>query len=250
MKRSTFLKEALKRVGKDGSALFKKYNTRTHWCLMQVYDFMHDVAGIKEFPYTFSCSGFFATDFCKKRLNHDYKTAEVGDIISFELNGSRADGPDHVGVVIENTGHSLKLLEGNTRGRGSDSDFYNSSTANIFEYSYGNMGCFECIVDMSDFFTDGDEEPVEEKPEEKTEEPTAETTFTYEGRVLKKGMTGKDVKTLQQILFAMGYSVGSSCDDGDFGPKTENAVVAFQKDRNLVKDGIVGAKTFAELWRC
>ena len=247
--RSQLVVEAKKRIGKRGDDLFKRYGTKTHWCLMQVYYLLHDVAGIKELPKTFSCSGMKNTEFAKKRMNHDYSTAEVGDYILFETNNNRADGPDHVGLVIENTGHSIKLLEGNTRG--TTYLYYDSSISDVYEYSY-TAGCFDCIIDMSEFFEDSaTEEPVKEEPvKEPVEEPKTDSVIQFENRVLKKGMTGKDVKTLQQILIMKGYSCGSCSDDGDFGPKTESSVMQFQKERKLVPDGIVGTKTFTELWRC
>jgi len=74
------------------------------------------------------------------------------------------------------------------------------------------------------------------------------TTFTAELRTLKKGMSGNDVKSLQQLLFSKGYSVGSYGDDGDFGTATETAVRKFQHDHGLDTDGIVGLKTFSTLW--
>ena len=74
------------------------------------------------------------------------------------------------------------------------------------------------------------------------------TSFGVQLRTLRKGMTGPDVKSLQQLLFAKGYSVGASCDDGDFGDKTEQAVLKFQADNDLDKDGIVGMDTFSRLW--
>lgn len=67
------------------------------------------------------------------------------------------------------------------------------------------------------------------------------------GPVLKRGSRGEDVSRLQGMLVAHGFSVVK---DGDFGPKTEQAVRQFQaghKDQNgqpLVSDGIVGAKTW------
>lgn len=74
------------------------------------------------------------------------------------------------------------------------------------------------------------------------------TTFTTEIRTLKKGMHGNDVKSLQQLLFSKGYSVGSYGDDGEFGTATETAVRNFQHDHGLDTDGIVGAMTFGTLW--
>lgn len=49
---------------------------------------------------------------------------------------------------------------------------------------------------------------------------------------LRRGASGDLVKTIQR---AVGVS-----DDGDFGPRTEAAVRAFQRQRGLVPDGIVG----------
>ena len=250
MNRKAFLKEAMKRVGKSGEDLFKKYNLRTDWCLMQVYDLEHDVAGVSEMPKNFSCSGFMKTDFAQARKNREFSTAEVGDIIFFETNGSRADGADHVGIVVDNTGHSVKILEGNVNGN-SSGIWYDTSTSNVFEYSY-NASCFDWIIDMSEFFTD------EEEPEEKPEpEPVKEEdeTFSVNIRTLKKGCKGNDVKALQRLLYSSGYSVGRSFDDGVFGDDTEKGVKHFQSDNKdsegnkLEVDGIVGAKTFSVLWK-
>ena len=58
-------------------------------------------------------------------------------------------------------------------------------------------------------------------------------------RTLRKGDTGEDVKTLQRLL---GVAV-----DGDFGQKTHDALVAWQKAHGLVADGIAGLKTWSAL---
>lgn len=63
--------------------------------------------------------------------------------------------------------------------------------------------------------------------------------------ILKYGNRGADVVHLQTRLTAMGYSVGKI--DGIFGIKTLEAVKAFQIDKGLAVDGIVGAKTWAVL---
>lgn len=240
--RASFLREANKRIGKSGSDLFEKYRVKTDWCLMQVYYLMHDVCGISEFPKTFSCSGFLATEFAKKRSNYDFKTAEIGDIVFFEINGNAADGADHVGVVIDNTGTIIKLLEGNTNGD-KNGDFCGTSTSNVFEYSY-NAGCFDCIIDMSEFF---DKEIEEKHPPDEKKEEEPQDVFTLELRTLRKGMKGNDVKALQRLLFADGYSVGPTGDDGDFGKRTEKAVINYQTEHGLTADGIAGKATFTEL---
>lgn len=55
---------------------------------------------------------------------------------------------------------------------------------------------------------------------------------------LQYGSQGNAVKTLQENLNKLGYDCGEP--DGDFGPKTKSAVIAFQKNKGLVQDGIVG----------
>lgn len=62
---------------------------------------------------------------------------------------------------------------------------------------------------------------------------------------LYKGCISEDVRTLQNNLIALGYDVGADGADGDFGGKTEQAVVQFQKDNGLEVDGIVGPATKA-----
>jgi putative chitinase len=58
---------------------------------------------------------------------------------------------------------------------------------------------------------------------------------------LKEGMTGGDVPALQLRLQTKGFSPGAI--DGNFGPGTEAAVIAFQRSEGLVPDGIVGVRT-------
>lgn len=62
---------------------------------------------------------------------------------------------------------------------------------------------------------------------------------------LKRGNTGSEVRTLQIQLNAVG-NFGLVV-DGDFGAKTETAVLKFQADKGLNVDGIVGPKTWAAL---
>lgn len=64
---------------------------------------------------------------------------------------------------------------------------------------------------------------------------------------LRKGDKGKDVANLQQLLMKAGYALPKYGADGDFGNECLTAVKAFQKDKKLTVDGIVGAKTWAAL---
>lgn len=57
--------------------------------------------------------------------------------------------------------------------------------------------------------------------------------------ILKLGSKGEQVKMLQRFL-----GLG---DDGNFGPKTETAVKAWQSKNGLTADGVVGPKTWGEM---
>lgn len=63
--------------------------------------------------------------------------------------------------------------------------------------------------------------------------------------MLRRGSKGADVRALQQRLVDLGHLAGAV--DGDFGPVTERAVIAFQTAQGLTPDGIVGPKTQAVL---
>lgn len=70
-------------------------------------------------------------------------------------------------------------------------------------------------------------------PEPKKKDPT-----------LRKGDKGEDVRELQKLLTALGFP----CDpDGSFGGATQTQVLAFQKDRDLDRDGVCGPKTWAAI---
>ncbi len=57
---------------------------------------------------------------------------------------------------------------------------------------------------------------------------------------LRLGSEGYMVEALQKKLNSLGYATGI---DGDFGPATRRALVAFQADIGLKTDGIAGRKT-------
>jgi hypothetical protein len=63
--------------------------------------------------------------------------------------------------------------------------------------------------------------------------------------VLRTGSRGAAVVRLQNRLAALHYDTGPI--DGIFGPQTFHGVVAFQKVNGLVRDGIVGPRTWAAL---
>jgi peptidoglycan hydrolase-like protein with peptidoglycan-binding domain len=63
---------------------------------------------------------------------------------------------------------------------------------------------------------------------------------------LSNGSQGEKVAELQKRLQALGYYTGEI--DGQFGPGTREAVVAFQKNNGLDADGLAGTETLKVLY--
>lgn len=63
--------------------------------------------------------------------------------------------------------------------------------------------------------------------------------------ILKLNSTGKDVERLQKRLQKLGFSPGNI--DGDFGPGTEAALIAYQRGKGLLADGVAGPRTLKSL---
>lgn len=61
---------------------------------------------------------------------------------------------------------------------------------------------------------------------------------------LKRGDRGSSVRELQFALNRHAYALMV---DGDFGARTERAVIAFQQARGLVPDGVAGPRTWGAL---
>jgi putative peptidoglycan binding protein len=70
---------------------------------------------------------------------------------------------------------------------------------------------------------------------------TAALVYAAPKRTLRYGVTGSDVKALQQRLTALKYYSGAA--DGVFGSNTLEAVWAFQEVQHLTVDGVVGPIT-------
>jgi hypothetical protein len=66
-----------------------------------------------------------------------------------------------------------------------------------------------------------------------------------EARKLAKGDSGADVQLIQSLLKSAGYFKGVC--NGRFGPSTERALKAFEKDRSLPVDGVMSRHDYLEL---
>lgn len=60
----------------------------------------------------------------------------------------------------------------------------------------------------------------------------------------RSGDQGDEVAQIQKALAGLGYEVGV---DGEFGPATKAAVMAFQESKGLEADGLVGDTTYRAL---
>jgi hypothetical protein len=60
--------------------------------------------------------------------------------------------------------------------------------------------------------------------------------------IIRRGAVGSAVVELQRLL-----ALGNTTGQGTFGPRTEIAVILYQKSRGLEADGIVGASTWTAL---
>ena len=172
-----------------------------------------------------------------------------GDIIFYDWQdsgaGDNTGSTDHVGIVANVSGGEILVIEGNT----SDAVGYRRITVNgrfirgfglpdYAKYAAEAPGQGEIIVP-----DDGEDENV----------PTTPVTGTNVGGkitglpMLKRGMVGETVRAAQFLLNGRGASCGRYGADGDFGPATEAATLAFQRRNGLEADGVIGPATWAKL---
>lgn len=205
------------------------------WCAMFVSGVLV-IVGIGEGVTSDSCT------LMQRYMSESDKWSEPddwpipGDIIFFDWDNKKEERPlDHVGICVGFNNDTLQITYVNGNG---DSSYY-VTEEEINVNAKGKDG-HNLVAYWMRYV--GDEET--EKPEYEDKEVELKV------RQLRKGMTGGDVKALQRLLFADGYSVGKCGDDGDFGDDTEKAVLSYQHDHGLSQDGIAGEKTLTELWNC
>lgn len=68
----------------------------------------------------------------------------------------------------------------------------------------------------------------------------------HQVQMLRFGSYGQSVKALQLNLRKLGFHLAI---DGDFGPATERALKAFQKENKLISDGVFGPKSLEMMYR-
>lgn len=173
-----------------------------------------------------------------------------GDIIFFDWDNKKEERPlDHVAICIEFQSDTKQITYVN--GNGSSPHYVTRQVINV--NAKGDDG-HNLVAYWMRYVGDHTEIPGEDSepdvPEQEPVKPNYDKEVVLRVRQLRKGMSGGDVKTLQRLLFADGYSVGRCGDDGDFGEETEEAVLKYQHDHALDQDGIAGVDTLTALWEC
>ena len=165
-----------------------------------------------------------------KAASRWHVTPRVGDEVFFR-SGSASYA--HTGLVVSVNGDIITTVEGNTSG--ASGVISNGGGVCKKTYKVGSSA----IVGYG-------------RPDYSLVDDTLETieeVCDVEIKVLRKGNKGSAVKALQLLLYGNHYSCGVAGADGDFGNETLAAVKAYQKDKGLSTDGVVGAKTWAALLR-
>nr|WP_277753196.1 glucosaminidase domain-containing protein [Metabacillus mangrovi] len=87
-----------------------------------------------------------------------------------------------------------------------------------------------------------------QKYDEMTEPPFPVTPVSnpYPGALIKKGSKGNPVLQVQKQLNKQKFKL---IEDGIFGLKTERSVRTFQQMKGLIADGVVGPRTWSELFK-
>ena len=255
MKRDELVKIAKRDVGKSRDEVGCAGNG--DWCAWFVSNVLI-IVGIGEGVTTDSCT--LMQRYMSENENWDEPLDYPipGDIIFFDWDNKIEERPlDHVAICVDFQADTGQITYVN--GNGSSSHYVTEQVINVEAFAADGH---KYVAYWMRYIGDHEEKPIkdlqneisinqpEKQPEDKPTEKPVEKEVILKVRQLRKGMNGGDVKTLQRLLFADGYSVGQCGDDGEFGNDTENAVIKYQRDHALDPDGIAGINTLTALWKC
>lgn len=241
--RSKIVKQAQEWLGRNESngthkAIIDIYNTQKplprgykvrytdEWCATFVSAVAIKCGATGIIPTECSCSKMIELFKAKGTfIEDDSYTPLPGDIIFYDWQdtgkGDNKGSSDHIGIVENVSGGVITVIEGNK-----------------------GEAVARRRVALNGKYIRGFGAP---------KYATTATTVKKEVKVmvelneLRSGAKGAQVKTLQRLLKALGYSVGVWGIDGSFGSATEKAVFKFQKVNGLSQDGIVGKNTWSKL---
>ena len=118
----------------------------------------------------------------------------------------------------------------------------NDLIPNIGEQIYSNNA--EQAVDgwAEDLFgRSGGWDVAKASPGQEAHEDSSGNVTLHQRKNLKRGDKGSDIGAMQAALNKLGYDAGTP--DGSYGPKTESAILAFQRNNNIPATGVANQAT-------
>lgn len=201
----------------------KQYPSHYKWSYESKWEGMrvHDCVGLIK-GYLWS-----ETAESKPKYNKEQDTSANGMLKRCKVKGKISTIPEVAGVLVFFDGH-VGIYEGN---------------GSVIEARGHNYGVVRTKLSARPWKEWGYCPYITYGETAKPEEPAKDISITL--KELKYGSTGEQVRTLQRLLSALGYSLGKV--DGDYGSKTRSAVEKFQKAKGLTATGIVDEKTWKTL---
>ena len=165
----------------------------------------------------------------------DSYVPKPGDVIMYAWGdngvGGCTSGASHVGIVVSCDGKTITVIEGNK--------------ANAVGYrEIAVNGRYIRGFGLPDYASKATEnEPVTPAPATNKEE-----TIKMELRMLKRGMSGNDVRAAMLLMKDKGYyPYAIPASDKLFGPKMEAGVRKMQAEHKLGVDGLIGFNSWTFL---
>ena len=205
-----------------------------------------------------------AYEACGGWREEDDFAAQAGDLIFYDWQdsgvGDNRGSSDHVGLVVDNDGRTITVIEGNC----SDMVKYRTIPVNGKNIRGFAVPDYRRKAAQLQTVTGGDvplePEPVEIEPlrPDPDADPDPQQTAgscTVRLPVLREDCVGESVRNAQRLLIDRRYSCGGSWStvyrrelpDGEYGPVTKNAVRQFQESCGLQASGVIDAATWTAL---
>ena len=175
--------------------------------------------------------------------------AQIGDVVFYDWEddgrGDDVGSSDHVGVITGKRSGSFIVTEGNK------SDAVGNRTLAVNGRYIRGFGLpdYASMVDVAP-----QPQPEPEPAPDPVPVPENNDTYNLQPNYLRFGAGMNElerlkpqVRALQELLIAAGYSCGPEGADGEFGSNTESAVWLYQYDHKLTTDMEVGPATMGKL---
>lgn len=161
---------------------------------------------------------------------------QPGDICYMDFPGDGVDRVSHVGIVVKNNGDgTVTTIEGNTAGVTGDQRNGGMVLVKVRAYKKNKRGITVSVVGFG--------RPNFKPSVPKQEKPIDPKAFP--GIPIQPGEVGEYIKVIQKALGFRGKLV-----DGQYGPVTKKAVIAWQKEHKKLApeaDGVITKKQWDKL---